>query len=87
MKQAQIYVRISLPCLAEVNVYPHKVFCFVLHALFVEEKNVCKCRRRGRVGVLKSEIKFFILHKIKFAQKQYRSAIVFNMIYCFAHLN
>lgn len=66
---------------------PLKVFCIVLHVLFVGEKTACKCHRRERVRVLNSEIKFFILHKIKFAQKQYHSAIVFNMIYYFTHLN
>jgi len=63
---------------------PLKVFCIVLHVLFVWEKNVCKCHRSGRVRVLNSEIKFFILQKIQFAQKEYCGAVVFNMIYYFA---
>lgn len=69
---------------------PLKVFNYfsiVLYVLFAGEKNGWKCQRRGRVRVLHSEIKFFILYKIKFAQKQYHGAIMFNMIYYFAHLN
>lgn len=52
--------------------------------LFVGEKDVCKCPWMGRA--LNSELKFFILGKIQFCQKQQHSA-VFNMIYYFAHLN
>lgn len=82
-----MYTCVSLPCRTEVNVYPFKSLLYCAACAFCGEKNVWKCHRRGRAGVLGSQMKFFILHKSKFAQKQYHGAIGFNMIYYFAHLN